>query len=165
MKDKPYLVPIAAMTLCAAVLLLATLALHGVTERNAQAQHAAALQTLLPGSTSFTVEPYTGDDDNVLTVHRGDTGYVVETTTDGYAERITMLVGVSNNGAVPGLVVRRSHETAGLGGRILHDEVFLSQFLGLSGEAEVGRNIDAISGATVTSCLYLSSCRPLWYAQ
>lgn len=151
MKKHPILLPLAAIALCGALLLVLTLALHGVTERRAQAQHLAALQTLLPGSTAFYRESYTGGDSNVRSVHRSEGGRVVEAATHGYAGEIRVWVGVDNGGHVTGLVVRQAHETAGLGSRILHDEAFLSQFLGLSTEAEVGTNIDAISGATVTS--------------
>ena len=62
-----------------------------------------------------------------------------------------MLVGVSNEGTVTGLVVRDLSETYGLGANALTDTEFLSQYLETSGEAEVGNNVDAITGATVTS--------------
>ena len=42
-------------------------------------------------------------------------------------------------------------ETFGLGAEALTDHVFLAQLLNTSGEAEVGTNVDAITGATVTS--------------
>ena len=42
-------------------------------------------------------------------------------------------------------------ETFGLGRNALTDHEFLYQFLNTSGEAEVGTNVDAITGATVTS--------------
>jgi Na+-translocating ferredoxin:NAD+ oxidoreductase RnfG subunit len=43
------------------------------------------------------------------------------------------------------------NETFGLGANALNDHEFLAQFLNTSGEAAVGTNVDAISGATVTS--------------
>ena len=151
MKKSPLFSLCATLLAAAALLLGVTWALCGITERNARAQHHALLQTLLPDSTQFVTEAYHGDDGNVLSVHRGETGYVVEAATDGYAGTVSVMTGVSSSGAVTGLTVRRSHETLGLGSRILRDEAFLSQFLGLSGEAEVGSNIDAITGATVSS--------------
>lgn len=42
-------------------------------------------------------------------------------------------------------------ETFGLGRNALTDIDFLVQFVGTSGEAEVGGGVDAITGATVTS--------------
>jgi electron transport complex protein RnfG len=62
-----------------------------------------------------------------------------------------MLIGVTIEGKVTGLVVRDMSDTLGLGGNALTDHEFLAQFLNTSGEAEIGTNIDAISGATVTS--------------
>ncbi len=133
------------------VLLGATFALSGIGEANAQAAHLKDLQTLLPGSVNFTVEPYAGEDANIRSVHKGETGFVVETVTYGYAGEIRMLVGVSNEGKVTGLVVRELHETYGLGANALTDADFLAQFLNGSGEfavATVGE--DAFSGATAT---------------
>ena len=62
-----------------------------------------------------------------------------------------MLIGVHNDGYVTGLQVRQMEETFGLGAEALSDWEFLSQFLRTEGDATVGENIDAISGATVTS--------------
>ena len=109
------------------------------------------MRTLLPGSTDFILEPYAGDDANIRTVHKGENGFVIETVTAGYAGDITLLIGVSNEGTVTGDVVREMSETLGLGANSLTDHVFLSQYLNTSGEAEVGTNVDAITGATVTS--------------
>jgi electron transport complex protein RnfG len=118
----------------------------------AEAEHLKIMQTLLPGSKDFILEPYSGDDANIHSVHKAeDYGYVIETVTAGYAGNITMLIGVSNEGTVTGLVVRDMSETFGLGANALNDHEFLAQFLNTSGEAAVGTNVDAISGATVTS--------------
>ena len=133
----------------AIVLLGTTFALAGITGTNAQAAHLKDLQTLLPGSESFTLEIYDGEDANIRSVHKGETGFVIETVTYGYADEITMLIGVSNEGRVTGLVVRELHETYGLGAEALTDANFLKQFLNGSGEfaiATVGE--DAFSGAT-----------------
>ena len=50
-----------------------------------------------------------------------------------------------------GVVVRDLHETYGLGREALTDTAFLGQFLGTAGEASVGKDIEALTGATVTS--------------
>jgi len=139
------------IVLTAAVLLAVSFGLHNLAEQNAQAEHLRIMQTLLPGSSSFVVEPYTGEDSGVRSVHKGETGFVVETATQGYAAEITVLVGVSNDGTVTGLVVKDMHETLGLGAKILNDWEFLAQFLQTSGDAEVGTTVDALTGATVTS--------------
>ena len=141
--------PIIALILAAALLLGLCVGLDGIAVKNAESYHLQLMQTLLPGATEFTVEPYAGEDANIRSVHKSDIGFVVETVTYGYAGEITMLVGVNNAGKVTGLVVEEAHETFGLGGEALTDHVFLSQFLNQTGSFEVATSgADAFSGAT-----------------
>ena len=162
---------ILAILLAAAVLFGASFALRDVAAENAREEHLWLMQTLLPGSETFTLEPYSGEDTNIRSVHKAENGFVIETVTRGYADDITMFIGVSKDGKVTGLVVYEAHETFGLGNEALTDHVFLSQFLnsegtfavaatgadafsGATGEAETSGDtvdIDAITGATVTS--------------
>ena len=148
---KTVLLPILTLLAAAILLYAVSMGLSGVWAANRQKEHLRIMETILPGSTSFTKEAYAGDDANIRSVHKGETGFVVETTVDGYAGGITMLVGVSNEGTVTGLVVRDLEETHTLGREILTDADFLAQYLNTSGEAEVGVNVDAVTGATVTS--------------
>lgn len=141
--------PIIALILAAALLLGLCVGLDGLAVKNAEAYHLQLMQTVLPGAESFTVEPYSGEDANIRSVHKSDIGFVVETSTYGYAGEITMLVGVSNAGKVTGLVVTQAHETIGLGGNALTDHEFLAQFLNSAGAFEVATSgADAFSGAT-----------------
>lgn len=148
---KSILIPVLALALSALVLFGASNLLSGMAIENGKKEHIAMMQTILPGSTTFTVEPYAGEDANIVSVHKGETGFVIETKTYGYAGNITMLVGVSTEGTVTGLVVRHLTETYGLGRNALTDTDFLAQFLNTSGEAAVGETVDALTGATVTS--------------
>lgn len=133
----------------AVVLLCVSYATMNTAVENYNAHHTQLMQTLLPGSTAFTVVPYDGEDAAIRSVHRGENGYIIETVTQGYADEITMFVGVSNDGHVTGLVVWEAHETPGLGSKILTDHVFLSQFLNKTGSFEVvTHGADAFSGAT-----------------
>ena len=151
MKQKKLLVPLAAIILMALVL-CGTSKGFGALEKKYEAQELdIMLHTLLPGSEVFAEEEYTGEDTNIRKLYKAENGYVIETTTFGYVDDITMLVGVSNEGTVTGLVVRQMADTFGLGFGAVNDVDFLAQFLNTSGEAEVGTNVDAISGATVTS--------------
>lgn len=165
--------PILAILLSVLILLGASFGLKGVGEKNAREAHLTLMKTLLPGAETFTAEPYSGEDANIVSVHKSDIGYVIETVTYGYAGEITMFVGVNNEGKVTGLVVHDAHETWGLGNQVLTDHVFLSQFLNSSGSFAVASHgeadafsgatgeaapaegnsveVDAISGATVTS--------------
>lgn len=145
------LLPIVTIALSAAILAGASVALSGIARENGQREHLQIMRTLLPGSENFTVEPYSGDDANIISVHKGENGFVIETVTRGYVDEIRMLIAVSNDGKVTGLMVREMHETFGLGLNGLTDVDFLAQFLNTSGEAEVGSTVDALTGATVTS--------------
>ena len=148
---KQLLLPLVSILAAALVLFGLSVGLNGVATANAQAEHHRLLETLMPGSSAFVVEPYTGEDANIVSVHKGDTGYVIETNTYGYAGEIEMMIGVTNEGTVKGLVIKEMHETRGLGANALTDWEFLAQFLKGEGDAEIGTNVDAISGATVTS--------------
>ena len=148
---KDILLPILTIALAALILFGAAFGLKGVAAENAKAEHLKLMQTLLPGSENFTLEPYAGDDANIRSVHKGENGFVIETVTYGYAGEITMYIGVSNEGKVTGLVVRELSETFGLGANALTDHVFLAQFLNSSGEFAVATSgADAFSGATGT---------------
>ena len=141
--------PIIALILAAVLLFAVSFGLEGVAAANAEQAHLKLMQTVLPGATEFTVEPYSGEDANIRSVHKADQGFVVETVTYGYAGNITMLIGVNNEGRVTGLVVSDAHETFGLGGNALTDHAFLSQFLNKTGSFEVATaGADAFSGAT-----------------
>ena len=163
--------PIIAILLAAVILFAASSGLEGIAAANGEKAHEELMQTLLPGAAEFTVEPYAGEDANIVSVHKSDIGFIVETKTYGYAGEIAMLIGVNNDGRVTGLVVREAHETFGLGGNVLSDHEFLAQFLNKSGSFEVATSgedafsgataeataegeaasVDAITGATVTS--------------
>lgn len=141
-----------ALTLAVLVLFGASFVLNGIAAKNAQEEHLWLMQTLLPGSETFTVEPYTGEDVNIRSVHKAENGFVVETVTYGYADEMTVVVGVNNEGKVTGLVVLEAHETLGLGSRALTDHVFLAQFLNKSGSfAVAAHGADAFSGATAAA--------------
>jgi len=145
---KTFFLPLVTIVLAAALLLGLSFGFKGITEANAQNVHVKLMQTLLPGSSEFTVVPYSGDDANIRSVHRGETGFVIETVTYGYAGEITMFIGVSKDGRVTGLTVADMQETFGLGANALNDHAFLKQFLNTDGGVAIGVQADAFSGAT-----------------
>lgn len=149
---KKILISLSAVLLVAVVLFGATWALRDVAAANAQKEHIRLMQTLLPGSETFTLEPYTGEDANIRSVHKGENGFVIETCTNGYAGEITMLIGVSKEGKVVGLRILNMSETLGLGANALTDHEFLAQFLNTTGDVAIQTGgEDAFSGATGSS--------------
>ncbi len=148
---KGILMPVLAIIIAAVLLFGLSAGLNGVAAANAQEEHLNLMKTLLMGSENFTLEPYDGEDANIRSVHKGETGFVIETVTYGYAGEITMYVAVNNEGKVVGLVVRDLSETYGLGKEALTDVDFLKQFLNSEGTFEVSTSgADAFSGATET---------------
>lgn len=86
-------------------------------------------------------------------------GYVVNTTSrDGFGGEITVSVGLDQEGSITGLEFLTINETAGLGMKAV-DEEFRSQYVGagaeqfevIKGEGAAENEIQAISGATITS--------------
>ena len=149
MLRKTILMPLAALLVAAIVLLAAFNISLPARQARIQEELTAKMQTILPGSETFTQEEYTGEDANIRAVYKGETGFVVNTVTYGYAGDITMLIGVSNEGKVTGLQVRNMQETYGLGAQTLTDWEFLAQFLNTTGNVAIATTgADAFSSAT-----------------
>lgn len=143
--------PLLTLVLAAAILWGVSAALLPTAQANARTERDEIFATLLPGSTTFTRETPEEGDEAITAVWRGEGGCVVETVTAGYDGNITLWIGVSDDGTVTGLMTRDLSETWGLGGEALNNTTFLSQFLNTTGSAEVGTDVDALTGATVTS--------------
>ena len=89
-----------------------------------------------------------------------DAGYALKIDASGSQGIITMMVGLDADGAVTGVSVVKHSETAGIGTKVMGNEPnnkgvpVLDQFIGKSaadGELSVGKNVDAITGATVST--------------
>lgn len=87
-------------------------------------------------------------------------GYAIKVVASGSQGSIEMMVGVDGEGAVTGVSIVKNAETAGIGSKVMENEALasgvrvLDQFIGKSaadGTLTVGSNVDAISGATVSS--------------
>lgn len=151
MKNK-YVTPILAIVIVAVVLLGGKAALSGTAEKNLGIARNKMMTALLPGNTTFAPEEFDAVENSAIkSVYKGENGYVIESTAYGYNGDITLMVGVSNEGQVTGLVVENMQETRGLGADALTDVPFLAQFLLTGGDAEVGSSVDALTGATVSS--------------
>lgn len=85
-------------------------------------------------------------------------GYVVKTSTGGYAGPVEVVTGVSSDGSITGMKVVKNTETPGLG-TLAAEEPFQAQFAGKSVETELevvksgagDSQIQALTGATITS--------------
>ena len=155
MRLKEYVPALGAVLLGALVLAIAMFSFRNLAAERAEQELQARLRTMLPGSAPFTRKE--GDGELVRALYEGSGGTVAEVSCPGYVYDVSLLVAVRQDGAVTGLVVRDAHETPGLGSAILFDHEFLSQGLLTKGQAEIGKDILPITGATV-SCRAVTRC-------
>ena len=87
-------------------------------------------------------------------------GYALKVVASGSQGSIEMMVGLDTEGVVTGVSVVKNSETAGIGSKVMENEPntkgvgVLDQFIGKSaadGTLNVGSNVDAITGATVST--------------
>lgn len=144
------------------ICLVTTLALAGtysvanpkiIENQKAAADEARVL--VLPEGDSFT--QYDGKlVDGVIDCYMADNGAGMTVTAGagGYGGTVEVMIGIDPNGAITGVTVTNHSETPGLGTKAMTEE-YLSQYNGVSEVAgddiRKDSNIDAISGATLTS--------------
>lgn len=106
-----------------------------------------------PDNADIVVEAYGG--------YKGDTlvGYAIKTAPKGYGGKVQTLTGITVDGKVAGITILSMSETPGLGARSTESS-FQQQYAGLDagstievvkGGGATGNQINAISGATITS--------------
>jgi len=117
-----------------------------------------ALEAILPEADTFTEKSVDGI--GYFEALKGDrlVGYCVRVTANGYGSFIRMVVGVKPDGVIEGVEIIENQETPGLGAKIDEQKPgekrsrFLRQFEGKPAQSvEVKKNIDAITGATISS--------------
>ena len=95
--------------------------------------------------------------DSVYEVQVGGAGagYAIKVVASGSQGNIEMMVGVDSENVVTGVSIVDNSETAGIGSKVMENQNgVLDQFIGKSaadGTLAVGTNVDAITGATVSS--------------
>jgi electron transport complex protein RnfG len=135
-------------------------------EEQERIEEEAALKAMLPQADSFTkkrsadIEYYEALKDGRLI------GYCVKSVANGYGGYIHMIVGTDLAGNIEGLEILQHQETPGLGSKIKEiipgekEPWFLKQFKGKAADSvELKKNIDAITGATISSKAVTDSVR------
>lgn len=117
-----------------------------------------ALKAIVPAADTFVEKSVDGID--YFEALRGNklAGYCLRVTASGYNGFIRIITGIDLNGIITGVRVLEHQETPGLGAKINEvkpqekDPWFLRQFIGRqAGNLEVIRDIDAVTGATISS--------------
>ncbi len=144
------------------ICLVVTLALAGtysvanpiILENQAKAADEARM-TVLPEGDAFTA--YDGTlVDGVLDCYMADNGAGMAITANykGFGGAVKVMVGIDADGNITGATVTEHAETPGLGTKAMTPE-YLAQYQGVGevvgGHINNDANIDAISGATITS--------------
>ncbi|MGE5654017.1 MAG: RnfABCDGE type electron transport complex subunit G [Bacillota bacterium] len=130
-----------------------------IAERR-QKEFNLAIQTLLPEATHF--EEVRGEDSHYILASRGSDqiGAIVPVTTKGYGGDMVILVAFRPDGSVHDVTIFSHSETSGIGDKVL-DSRFLGQFINktVQDKFAVGGDIQAISGATVSSRAVISGVK------
>ena len=113
-----------------------------------------AIQEVIPNAQDVQQMPLSGDAGIVQAVYTANGSYALQVAPGGFDGEVIMMVGVSE-GKVAGISVISHTETPGLGAvaaaQNAKGEAFRGQFVGQEGTLVIGDQIDAMSGATITS--------------
>ena len=177
--DPAYIIKLTVTLLVTCVVVAAALGgVNAVTEEKIEAINWANTVTAMkavvadPDNTTFSDELPLTDEmiaaagsvtlDSVYEAQVGgaSAGYAIKVVASGSQGKIEMMVGVDGEGTVTGVSIVKNAETAGIGSKVMTNMPtasgvgVLSQFEGKSaadGTLTVGANVDAISGATVST--------------
>lgn len=141
------------LIITAAALGMNTLGASSAQADSTLQQYDAVLRELFPNASQFEK---VGDTEGEF-VYRAEQGgnllgYAVQQTVQGYAGPVEVITGIRPDGLIAGIHVGGSqfNETEGLGSKA-REPAFADQFKEQKLPLTLGQQIDAISGATVTS--------------
>lgn len=136
--------------ICAAVALIVSF-VHTITAdviAQAAAQQKREAIVRIFGEAEITeLDPLAGTD---AFFSVGELGWCVNLSAGGFGGDIALMVGVNADGSVQGVEIISHSETPGFGAKA-DDPDYLGQYRGLTGKLTLGRDVEAISGATISS--------------
>ena len=162
--------PIAVLTLiclvCAALLASLNKVTRPIIEETEAAIAEAARSEVLPGAGGFELLDVTMPEGRFVTeVYKADngSGYVFMITGNGYGGKGTMklITSVDPDGNIIATKTLSHAETAGMGSKTAGDD-YRQQWTGINADS-IG-DVDAITGATISSTHYLNSMRSVFEA-
>lgn len=148
-------------TIVSVLLALVNMVTKPTIDRLAAEKKQAAMEQVMPDAQFVPIDNPPENMDGLVEMQLARSGsdvkgYCVQVTTNGFGGAIDMMVGVDASGSVTGVSILSMSETAGLGARA-KETAFTDQYAGRAGEIGVSKtadddqNIQAISGATITS--------------
>ena len=150
MNAKKLLIPVAVILAAAVVLFAASAGLAGTADAKKAETIDQMMAYMLPGGGSYEYVP-NEEGGSILGAYVGEQGSVVESVVGGFMSDIHLLVGVQNDGLVTSVSILENNNTYGLGMKASSDWDFLVQLVNSKGDLAVGDNVDAITGATITT--------------
>lgn len=163
MKGKTWNDIVKPIVVLVVICLVASAALAGVNQVTApiiaEQQEAAANEAylaVLPDADGFeeVTDFATTNVQSVLKATNG-AGWVIKASAKGFGGDVPVVVGFNAEGTIVGIQFMENSETAGYGQKLVDGSAdgvaFTQQFIGMSEAPAVGTNIDAITGATVSS--------------
>lgn len=115
-----------------------------------------AMAEVLPEADSFEEAAVDGLPERVDQVYRAENGagYVFMLTTKGYGGDMSLICGIKADGTIEACKTLSHSETSGLGSKTAEDP-YRNQYSGKT--ADTLSEVDAISGATISSAAYMNA--------
>ena len=141
----------------AVICLIATVILAGlnrlttpVIAANEQETANEIYRALLPEADSFTELPCSREGVTAVMAADNGAGYVITAQSRGYGGQVPAAVAFSEDGTILGVTMMENSETPGLGQKVT-EAGFSGQFAGRTAESFTIDDIDAVTGATISS--------------
>ena len=151
MKDK--VIPTIVLTLICVISAVLLVFSHELTKDRIADQKEQkfnkSVEALFGECDSTLIDDNFGHDEVEAIAVTSDGKTAIQVVADGYSkDGINILVGIDEKGALSGIDFVSLGETPGLGSKVRDIESFRDQFIGIT---EAPEEVDAISGATITT--------------
>lgn len=130
--------------------------------KNEQAKEEESLRIIMPAGKGFS---RTNDYYVIRDAEGATIGYVFRTEAKGYGGMMKCSVGIDTAGLITGIVIVSHKETPGLGTKVEEvrkgeaEPFFLARFKGKKESETDFKNIEAVSGATISSRAVLNAAK------
>ena len=135
-------------------------------EKQLKMEEENALRSIMPSADSFNEKNLDGIEYFEALKGKTVVGYCIRITGNGYSGYIRLIAGIDINGTIGGVAILEHSETPGLGAKIAEirpgesEPWFLKQFKGKDArDIAIKKNIDAITGATISSKVVTDAIR------
>ena len=147
---KPVVVLVLVCLLSGVILSSANLVTAPIIAANEAEELGRTYRQALPEADAFT--PAECGVEGVTAALRADNGagWVITAQARGYGGMVPAVVAVSDSGEILRVIMMSNEETPGLGQKVT-EEAFSGQFSGMPAKAMTLDDIDAVSGATISS--------------